>query len=256
MRACLAICIVFHLSTISPSAYSKNSCRPVKIIANHTITHVYDGDTVKLHDGRKVRLIGINTPELYPKKEPGAHQAVLELAQLLDAYEFKVHLQLGKRKQDRYGRWLAHLFLADGTNVSAWMLRRGLGYWITVGKNESYLACYHSAEQFARRTQRNLWRNPDKVFQNASELNSKSKGFYLIQGQLVRVLETNKSVWLELKSGMRLRLDKRNYGNFSGKYYVKNIGETLMTRGWVYTSRGRVMMNISHPSLIEFDTNN
>lgn len=28
------------------------------------VEHVYDGDTVRLADGRKVRLIGVNTPEL------------------------------------------------------------------------------------------------------------------------------------------------------------------------------------------------
>ncbi len=28
-----------------------------------SVTHVYDGDTIKLDDGRKIRLIGINATE-------------------------------------------------------------------------------------------------------------------------------------------------------------------------------------------------
>ena len=251
MRACLAICLTLFIVALSPQVFSDDSCRPLKITTNHKVTHIYDGDTVKINDGRKIRLIGINTPELYPVEEPMALEAKNELLQLLKSYAFNIHLQLGTKKQDRYGRYLAHIFLEDGTNVSAWLLRHGHGYWITVGKNDKYIGCYQKSELSARYKRRGVWQNLSMVFKPANQLNTKSKGFYLIQGQLVRVFETDIAIWLELKSGLRLRLDKRNYGNFSSKNYVKSIGETIMTRGWVYTSRGKVMMNISHPSLIE-----
>ena len=74
-------------------------------------------------------------------------------------------------------------------------------------------------------------------------------------GELSRAFETDLSVWLELTSGLASRLDKRNFGNFSHQAYVQKIGNTLMTRGWVYANYGKLTMKIRHPSLIQFEAN-
>ena len=254
-RARLALLFLCILSVFSTTNAAENSCSPDRVDSKALVTKVYDGDTLRLENGTKLRLIGINTPELYPDPKQGAEQARAELDQLLKKHHYQIKIRLDREQTDRYGRTLAHVFLNDGTNVTAWLLRNGLGHWVAVRKNLSYLSCYLEAEQNARIKHLNLWgRLPDN-FVRAEDLNLETTGFYILTGELTRVFETDTSVWLELMPRLRLRLDKQNYGNFSSHDYVQEIGGTLMTRGWVYTSHGKLTMKISHPSLIQFEPN-
>lgn len=78
-----------------------------------------DGDTVHLRDGRSVRLIGINAPELAHNgrtTEPFAEAAKQRLQALVSASDGRLALQPGRQPRDHYGRTLAHLFDASGAN--------------------------------------------------------------------------------------------------------------------------------------------
>ncbi len=253
LRACLAFFLCCITATFSACIAAEDICTPTRIHANALVTHVYDGDTLHLNDGSKLRLIGINTPEFHPSLQPGAAQARTQLDLLLKAHHYRIDIQFDAIKTDRYGRMLAHVFLKDGTNITAWLLQHGLGHWIAVGKNLTHLSCYREAEQYARKKHLNLWGRLPSNFVRAEDLNPTSKGFYVITGELTRVFETDLSVWLELTPRLRLRLDKRNYGNFSRRDYVQKIGGTLMTRGWVYTNQDKLTMKVSHPDLIQFE---
>lgn len=192
---------------------------------------------------------------LYHTPPQGAEHASIALEQLLKMHGYRINIRFDTEHRDRYGRKRAHLFLPDNTNVTAWQLRQGLGYWVAVGKNLDYLPCYQYTKRHARRKYRNLWGSLPKNIVRAEALTPKNKGFYVVTGELTRAFETDVSVWLELKSGLRLHLNKRKIGNFSSQAYVQKIGGTLMKHGWVYTSHGKLTMNISHPSLIQFEPN-
>ncbi len=250
-RVCLAILFSSFLNAFTTSLYAIDACAPDHIDSSAYVTSVYDGDTVRLSDGNKLRLLGVNTPELYPKPQQGANQAKAALEQLLKKHNYFIKIRFDAEHEDRYGRKLAHIFLSNGLNVSAWLLKQGLGHWIAMGENQAYLDCYQNAEQLARKKHLNLWGRLPNNFVHAKDLNLKSTGFYIVTGQIARVFETDVSIWLELKSGLRLRLNKQDYGNFSSKIYVQKIGGVIMTRGWVYTKHNKLMMNISHPSLIQ-----
>src|SRR5690606_25821544 len=80
--------------------------------------YVIDGDTLELVDGRRVRLIGINAPEIGRRgkpSEPYAQKARVELERL--AGESGLRLVVGVEPKDRYGRTLGHLFDARGANI-------------------------------------------------------------------------------------------------------------------------------------------
>ena len=75
-----------------------------------SVAKVVDGDTLRLVDGRSVRLIGINTPELGRdgrKAEPFAVAAQRRLRALVEASNGRVGLVPGRESKDRYGRTLA-----------------------------------------------------------------------------------------------------------------------------------------------------
>ena len=87
---------------------------------------VIDGDTIILADGRHVRYIGINTPEIeheHQKAEPYGYQAKKYNEKLV--FSKMVRLQFDKERHDRFGRLLAYVFLPDGTFINQAMIVQG-----------------------------------------------------------------------------------------------------------------------------------
>jgi len=91
------------------------------------VTYVYDGDTVKLANGEKVRLIGIDCPEMRDNDKLFADaRRTGEDAQKLKAlgqrsYEFarqlldnrRVRLEFDIQRRDKYGRLLAYVYTRE-----------------------------------------------------------------------------------------------------------------------------------------------
>jgi endonuclease YncB( thermonuclease family) len=94
------------------------------------IRWVIDGDTVILDDGRRIRYLGINAPEINHKNQQGQPYAfVAKRFNRKLVTGRRIRLEFGPKKKDRYGRVLAYLFLADGTFVNRELLARGYGYF-------------------------------------------------------------------------------------------------------------------------------
>lgn len=83
------------------------------------IMTVYDGDTVTalvdlgfhVQKTIKVRLFGIDTPEIRGIERPEGLDAKKRLAELIEGKE--VIVKTFKDKQEKYGRWLGIIFLPD-----------------------------------------------------------------------------------------------------------------------------------------------
>ena len=82
-----------------------------------TITKVYDGDTITLSTGEKVRLLQIDTPELSPADCYGkeARAALVILLSTPGQLSLKTDSKLDK--VDRYSRLLRYLFIGK-TNIN------------------------------------------------------------------------------------------------------------------------------------------
>ncbi len=88
----------------------------------NTVSHVYDGDTVMMADGRRVRYLGIDTPET---GEPYFDEATNFNKQLVQMQP--VILEVCKKKpQDQYGRTLARV-IVNGEAAEETLLVMGLG---------------------------------------------------------------------------------------------------------------------------------
>lgn len=94
---------------------------------------VYDGDTFTLRDGTKVRVSGINTPELKPYEEFGieARDAAREFLddRILD-------LSYGSTAADGYGRAIAWVEV-DGKSLQVELIRQGMGHVFLIPPIES-----------------------------------------------------------------------------------------------------------------------
>jgi len=97
-------------------------------VSAEEIKYVIDGDTVVLTSETRVRLIGIDAPEVdhpeYGRKgEPYGAEATAYLRKLVEGKT--VRLESGSEAEDKYGRTLAYLFLPDGLFVNRSMVEAG-----------------------------------------------------------------------------------------------------------------------------------
>lgn len=157
------------------------------------VDKVFDGDTFKTANGDKVRLLGINAPEVTHHTEPGEPlgEKATDLLQQLTLGK-TVRLKTDKEKRDSYGRLLAQVYLRDGTWINATMLQHGMAYVYTFTPNIRWAKELLAHEQLARNKKIGIWQvNQFKVLY-ADEVTAKHIGqFRLVQGQ-VRNLQKNK----------------------------------------------------------------
>jgi micrococcal nuclease len=119
------------------------------------VERVADGDTFYCRDGRKVRLIGIDTPELAQGAD--GRLARDALRRLLPEGR-TVRLELDAAPRDRYGRLLAHVWAGDQL-VNEAMVRGGWAMLYTVPPNVRYVRRLETAQQEARAARAGLWKH-------------------------------------------------------------------------------------------------
>lgn len=120
------------------------------------VTRHTDGDTVRV-DGVKVRLIGIDTPEVKTGPACYGRAAAARTATLLPLGT-KVRLVYDVERQDRYGRTLAYLYRqSDGLFVNAELLRGGFASVLTVPPNVAHASSFLTLQRQARADSRGLW---------------------------------------------------------------------------------------------------
>ena len=119
------------------------------------VERVSDGDSFSCRDGRRVRLIGIDTPELAQGADGRlARDALRGLLPPGHA----VRLELDAAPRDRYDRVLAHVW-AGGRLVNEVMVRDGWAMLYTVPPNVRYVRRLETAQQQARAAGAGLWKH-------------------------------------------------------------------------------------------------
>lgn len=222
----------------------------------YTVAWIYDGDTLRLEDGRKIRLIGINTPELGRDGTPGepyARRAFQRFRELVDHGGERVRLRFGDMRKDRYGRYLAHVYLPDDRDAAELLLREGLGHATVFPPNIHHLDCLLEAEDQARSARRGLWRQTRVPEVRA--LPRTAEGFRLVRGRVARVGSAKRSFWIELEGDLALRIDRRDLDYFPGLQDQALVGRELEVRGWVYRRDGALRMQVRHGAAIRWLTN-
>lgn len=136
------------------------------------IKRVIDGDTVQLESGERLRLIGIDTPEMHEsdKLYRDAQRTQQDIRTIKElgrrAYEFTRSLVEGKwvslefdvEKYDKYNRLLAYVYLKDGTFINAKIIQEGYASLMTIPPNVKYADLFLRLYQEARQNRRGLWK--------------------------------------------------------------------------------------------------
>ncbi len=121
------------------------------------VAHVIDGDTVVLEDSRRVRYIGIDTPEMDAPRDDTralARRAADSNSSLVLKRE--VTLEFDVETKDKYGRTLAYVWV-DGRMANAELIKAGLARAVIYGGNSKHAPEFSSLEQQARADRLGIW---------------------------------------------------------------------------------------------------
>jgi len=139
--------------------------------ADISVKRAVDGDTLQLESGERVRLIGIDTPEMHDSSKlnrdsRNSGEDISTIKKLgRQSYEFTKKLVEGKRvslefdveKYDKYNRLLAYVYLKDGTFVNAEIVKQGYASLMTIPPNVKYSDLFLKLYREARENKRGLW---------------------------------------------------------------------------------------------------
>jgi micrococcal nuclease len=147
-------CVVFlSLTLLTQSPACASSRRIAQQESRCIVSRVVDGDTFRCSDGRRVRLIGIDSPESpqgpYGTKAAGALRVMLPSGT-------PVRLEHDVTPTDRYGRLLVYAWIGP-TLVNEAMVQDGWAVLYTRPPNVKYAERLWRAQNEARTRSAGLW---------------------------------------------------------------------------------------------------
>jgi len=247
----------FFIACYLPGISHGKSCPAFNSHEIARIAHIHDGDTIRLSDQRKVRLIGIDTPELARRRgqqqlpeQPFAIAARNYARRLIDQHGSKISLMPGTEARDRYGRYLFHIQLADGSLLQSRLLEAGLAVAYTTPPNQQLIHCYRKSEKLAREKQKGFWTHPKYQPIDSHKLQPLHKGFHLVRGSVTHIGESNKAFWINFGQQFAARIRKSDLTFFTSPL-DSLVGKQVIIKGWLRQYKNKHQLSLRHPSAIE-----
>jgi micrococcal nuclease len=161
---------------------------------------VADGDTIVLKDGRRVRYIGIDTPEVAHEDRPA--EPMGEAAKSFNrklVWERRIRLEMDRDRKDRYGRILAYVVREDGLFVNAELLRRGFAHVLYRFPNTARAGELLAVQREAMAQGRGIWRRirKDERPVHAYLGNRRSKRFHVYDCPRGNRMSAENRIWLK-----------------------------------------------------------
>jgi micrococcal nuclease len=148
----LIACRVFGVFTTTAS----DSVPQDRIVV---VAYVFDGDTIETSDGERVRLLGIDAPEIAHHEVQGeffGEESTAWLRQRIG--DQSVTLKFGLEPTDRYGRTLAWVFDSEGRLINEELLQTGNAVLLDrFGLPPEFDSLLRVAQTEAKTEKRGLW---------------------------------------------------------------------------------------------------
>ena len=217
----------------------------------HYVAKVYDGDTITLKNGERVRLLGINTPEIksqYRPGEVGGQTAKKWLQKKLSSGE--VFLEFDTQQRDKYKRLLAHLFLENGEHLNKEIVKAGLAILTIIPPNLSYVNELKKAEVHAQKLGLGIWSMAAYRAISVDNLPKNISGWQRFLAMPKEIKRSRKYVRLILNDRVDVRIAIEHLALFPdlNMYLAKRVE----IRGWATKNKDRYSILVRHPSSIIF----
>jgi len=129
----------------------------------YLVSKIVDGDTLDVNINgviTRIRLIGIDTPEVVDPRKPVecfGKEASEEMKELVLGKKVRLERDSSQDDKDKYGRLLRYLFTEDNTNINLQMILGGYAHEYTYLIPYRYQASFKKAEKEAKDNGRGLW---------------------------------------------------------------------------------------------------
>lgn len=229
---------------------------------NIRVTHVIDGDTVKLANGKLLRYIGIDTPEMRIKEngsfvynpQPFAKEATELNKQLVEGKTIRI--EFDTQRFDRYHRLLGYVY-CENEFVNARMIAAGLAIMYTFPPNTRHTKEFADLQAHAQAARVGMWAN-DTLRISAGQAKTYMHSIKTVQGTVRRCSVSKKTIILKItenkKEIFHIVIFKNSFENFlaaginPSEYYR---GKTISITGRIRSYRGKPEMIASSPHEIE-----
>lgn len=130
------------------------------------VKRVVDGDTIELQNGKKLRYIGIDTPETkdpQQKMQCYGQEAYIKNKELVEGKE--VRLVKDTSETDRYGRLLRYVYLVPVATgeaeifVNEYLVREGYAQAVTFPPDVKFNQYFQELQKKATAENKGLWSN-------------------------------------------------------------------------------------------------
>lgn len=223
------------------------------------VVAIVDGDTLRIADGRQVRLVGLQAPKLPLGRKgfrtwPLADASKAALSRL--ALGKRLQLAYGGRRIDRHQRILAHLVDSDGAWIQAAMLDAGMARVYSFADNRTAVRAMYRIEAAARAARRGIWSHPYYRIRMPRELTRDIGSFQVVEGRVRAVATARGKTYLNFGPDWRtdftvmLRGRSRRMFRDSGLTAAALEGRRIRVRGWLRKRNGP-MIEVTHPEQIE-----
>ena len=153
----VTLATLFASSLLAAGAAATPAAAPEQLAR---IDHVADGDTVDLTDGDRVRLVQIDTPEVYFTPECYGRRASALTKRLLPPGTLvRLAAEPATDRVDQYGRLLRYVTRAsDGLNVNVYLVEVGAAApYFYDGRRGRYASSLDRLARRARARRLGLW---------------------------------------------------------------------------------------------------
>jgi len=156
---------------LSVTVFAAEPIEPPRVFSESgTVVKVVDGDTIDLDifgAVKRIRLIGINTPETVDPRRPVecfGKEASAFAEKTLDGKTVKLKSDSSQDNRDKYDRLLRYVWFEDEdgelTLFNLLMIQEGYAYEYTYQVPYQYQEQFEATQQKAEKTQAGLW-HPD-----------------------------------------------------------------------------------------------
>ena len=147
----IAVCLFLMLALLCGLAVHADSAADTALVS-----YIYDGDTIRLADGRRIRLAGIDAPE----KDPEQYWSRRSTAYLTDVLRRSdMRVSVTPVAEDRYGRIVAEVCDSSGKSINVSILRDGMAYYYPHQELSPELASrLLAAQRKALHERKGLWK--------------------------------------------------------------------------------------------------
>jgi len=213
------------------------------------VGRILDGDTFKTSKGERVRLLGINTPEVAHEASPAqpmGEAATKALVGLIAGQT--VRLAFDTQRKDDYGRTLAQVYLRNGAWVNGELVRTGMAHVYTFTPNLRWAGQLIQLESAARQARLGIWTTGRFGMLDANRVKADHLGqFRVIKGRVSRLS----------RNRLAFRLDKlnisvpRKYRAYFRSPIGLKAGDRVVVHGVVRASSSGLYLALHSPFDVE-----